>query len=225
MVPAACRLPCITRGWKGKMKRGSQRILQLKRLEMLFDVVYGIVIWRLFMLLPRPADADFQLTTLVALFSEHRENFVVVALGLVIVIVYWIQSNTLFGNLEKTDARHTAIAIVQLFFTLFMLYAIGLGVHYGSSDDSRALESLAALLLGLTSLLGWRYAMGKGNLLLESVDREEAQAISARNLSEPLTAAITIPFAFIGSGLWELSWFFYPLLVYITRRRRDAPAA
>ena len=207
------------------MKEGSQRILQLKRLEVLFDVVYGIIIWRLFMLLPRPADADFELTTLVALFSEHKENFVVVALGLVIVIIYWIQSNTLFGNLEKTDARHTVIAILQMFFTLFMLYAIGLGVHYDSGDSTRALESLAALLLGLTSYLGWRYAMGRGGLLLASVGREQAQAISRRNLSEPLTAAITIPFAFTGPGLWELSWFFYPLIVYIMRRWRTAPSA
>lgn len=207
------------------MKEGSQRILQLKRLETLFDVVYGIIIWRLFMLLPRPADADFELTTLVALFSEHKLNFVVVGLGLAIVIVYWIQSNTLFGNLERTDTRHTFIAIVQMFFTLFMLYAIGLSVHYGGSDSTRVLESIAALLLGMTSFLGWRYAMNKGELLLPDVSREQAQAISTRNLSEPLTAAITIPFAFIGPGLWELSWFFYPFIVYIMRRWRAAPSA
>jgi hypothetical protein len=112
-----------------------------------------------------------------------------------------------------------------MFFTLFMLYAIGLSVHYGSSDVTRSLESGAALLLGLTSFLGWRYAMNKGGLLLPDVSREEAQAISTRNLSEPLTAAITIPFAFIGAGLWELSWFFYPLIVYIMRRWRAPPTA
>ena len=207
------------------MKEGTQRILQLKRLETLFDVVYGIIIWRLFMLLPRPADEDFELTTLAALLSEHRENFIVVALGLAIVIVFWIQSNTLFGNLEKTDTRHTAIAILQMFFTLFVLYSIGLGVHYGSSDGTRALESIAALLLGLASFLAWRYAMNKGNLLLPDVSREQAQAISRRNLSEPLSAAITIPFAFVGPVLWELSWFAYPFLVYIMRRWRTAPAA
>lgn len=207
------------------MKKGSQTVLQLKRLEMLYDVVYGIVIWRLFMLLPRPADANFELTTLVALFSEHKLNFIVVLLGLAIVIIYWIQSNTLFGNLEKTDTRHTVIAILQMFFTLFTLYAIGLGVHYGGSDSTRLLESLAALLLGATSFLGWRYAMGKGNLILSSVSPEQAQIISTRNLSEPLTAAITIPFAFIGPGLWEPSWFFYPLIVYIMRRwRMPSPA-
>lgn len=207
------------------MKEGSQNILQLKRLETLFDVVYGIIIWRLFMLLPRPADANFELTTLAELLLENKGNFVVVGLALAIVIVYWVQSNTLFGNLEKTDTRHTAIAILQMFLTLFMLYAIGLSVHYGSSDGTRALESVAALLLGVTSFLGWWYAMNKGRLLLPGVGREEARAISTRNLSEPLSAAITIPFAFLGPGMWELSWFFYPLIVYITRRRSAAPSA
>ena len=106
-----------------------------------------------------------------------------------------------------------------------MLYAIGLGVHYGGSDSTRVLESLAALLLGVTSFLRWRYAMGKGNLLLPSVSREQARTISTRNLSEPLTAAITIPFAFIGPGLWEVSWFFYPLIVYFMRRWQGPPPA
>lgn len=206
------------------MKEGSQRILQLKRLETLFDVIYGITIWRLFMLLPRPEDANFELATLAALFSENRESFVVVVLALIIVIVFWIQSNTLLGNLEKTDARHTAIAILQMFFTLFMLYSIRLSVHYGSSDNTRLLESFAALVLGLTSFAGWRYAMGKGRLLLPDVSHEEAQAISTRNLSEPMAAAITVPFAFSGPVLWELSWFFYPLIVYATRRWQRTPS-
>ncbi len=87
------------------------------------------------------------------------------------------------------------------------------------------LESSAALLLGVTSFLGWRYAMNKGNLLLPDFDREQALTISRRNLSEPLTAALTIPFAFIGPIPWELSWFLYPLIVYIMRRWRTTSAA
>lgn len=200
------------------MKEGSQRILQLKRLETLFDVVYGIIIWRFFMLLPRPEGENVELTSLVELVSQNWDDFVIVLLGVLIVIVFWIQSNTLFGNLEKTDARHTSIAIFQMFFTLFMLYGIGLSVHYGSSADTRLLESIAALVLGVISFAGWRYAMGKGALLHTGVSRRHAQAISTRNLSEPLAAAITIPFAFTGPVIWELSWFFYPLLVYIMRR-------
>lgn len=201
------------------MKKGSQRILQLKRLETLFDVVYGIVIWRLFMLLPRPSDANLELATIGALFSDNKESFIVIGLALAIVIVYWVQSNTLFGNLEKTDTRHTAIAILQMFLTLFMLYSIGMSVHFGGSEETRALESIAALLLGLTSFLGWRYAMNKGGLLLPGFSHEEAQRIARRNLSEPLTAAITIPFAFTGPIFWELSWFLYPLILYMMRRR------
>ena len=32
---------------------------QLRRLEMLIDVVYAIVIWRIFTLIPRPEKGDF----------------------------------------------------------------------------------------------------------------------------------------------------------------------
>lgn len=92
------------------MTEEAKRLRQLRRLETLLDVVYGITIWRLFMLLPRPKDASFEATTLVALISEHRASFVVVGLALIIVIVYWVQSNTLLGHLAGTDTRHTAIA-------------------------------------------------------------------------------------------------------------------
>jgi len=38
---------------KAKLKRES---LQLQRLARMIDVVYAIIIWRFFMLLPRPKD-------------------------------------------------------------------------------------------------------------------------------------------------------------------------
>ncbi len=47
-----------------------------------------------------------------------------ILLAVVIVIVYWLQNNSLPGNLNKTDGIHTAISIFQLFFVLLYLYAI-----------------------------------------------------------------------------------------------------
>lgn len=64
--------------------------------------------------------------------------------------------------------------------------------------------------------------MGKGRLLLPGVTQEQAREISTRNLSEPLAAAITIPFAFVGSLWWGLSWLVYPAIVYLNRRMKRA---
>jgi hypothetical protein len=34
-----------------------------------------------------------------------------VIIGIVVTIIYWIQNNVLFGNLQSTDSRHTILSI------------------------------------------------------------------------------------------------------------------
>jgi hypothetical protein len=34
-----------------------------------------------------------------------------------------------------------------------------------------------------------------------------------------------MPFAFVGPGAWELSWFVYPVVVALVKRRKRAPEA
>ena len=64
------------------------------------------------------------------------------------------------------------------------------------------------------------YAIGRRRLLRPDVTDEEARALAHRILAEPITAMVTIPFAFVGPGLWELSWLSYPLWVRLLKRRR-----
>ncbi len=92
---------------------GNHWVRQLARLEVLIDVVYALVIWRLFQLIPRPMEDETR--TVWEVFSDDPRPFLTVAIGIVIVIVYWLQSNVLFGHLERTDTRHTVLSIQQIF--------------------------------------------------------------------------------------------------------------
>lgn len=190
-------------------------ILQLSRLERIMDVVFALVIWRLFTFLPtQDVDGNKWASVTEMLLAEWKV-FVFVLLAVVIVIIYWLQNNSLLGNLKKTDAIHTTISIFQLFFVLLFLYAIGSGVRIGSGVDSSAFESISAMMVGLLSLLAWHYAMHKGDLLDPELRAEDAVYIRKKNMAEPITAAITIPFAFVGPIAWELSWFLYPFIKYL----------
>ncbi len=185
---------------------------KLIRLERVMDVVYALVIWRLFMILPRPEGGDDQSTSVLDLLVDNWQDFIVVLLALVIVIIFWLQNNSLFDKLKATDRVHTAIAIFQLFFLLFFLYSIGTGLRLGAAADSRVLESFAALLLGISAYLGWYYAYRKGDLIAEDVSVDKSEELLKKNLAEPFTALFTIPFAFVGPIAWELSWFLYPFI-------------
>jgi len=190
-------------------------ILQLSRLERIMDVVFALVIWRLFTFLPTQEVDGNKWASVTEMLLAEWKVFVFVLLAVVIVIIYWLQNNSLLGNLKKTDAIHTAISIFQLFFVLLFLYAIGSGVRIGSGADSSAFESISAMMVGLLSLLAWHYAMHKGDLLDPELSADDAIHIRQKNMAEPITAAITIPFAFVGPIAWELSWFLYPFIKYV----------
>ena len=200
------------------MSEETTALKQLLRLERLTDLVYALVIWRIFMMLPRPNFDNPEWETVGDMLISEWSSFVVPTLALLIVIVYWLQSNSLLSKLNGTNAIHTGISIFQVFFVLFYLYALGLGIGVGSADDTRVLESSAAALVGATAWLGWWYASRKGALLADDVSEEEAKKVAQANFAEPMTALLTIPAAFIGPWAWELSWFLYPFLKWLFRR-------
>ena len=198
-----------------------REILQLKRLETLTDVVYGIVIWNFFTLIPGP-DGEWPWDSIGAFLTSNLLTFALVIVGVVVSIIYWIQNNALFGNLERTDARHTALSIFQLFFLLIFLYSIHLGVALGASVATRVFESCAVVLMGVASTSAWSYAIKNRRLLLPEVADQDARDLADRILAEPMTAIITIPFAFVGPVFWEIAWLSYVVVLFFLRRRRRA---
>ena len=204
---------------KARHKRES---LQLQRLARMIDVVYAIIIWRVFTLLPRPTAEQLSWEHIGAFLSANIGGFLLIIIGIVVTIIYWIQNNVLFGNLQSTDSRHTILSILQLFFLLVFLVSLRLGIDLGASNGTRALESIAAALVGIAGGWGWDYAIKNQRLLLPEVTEQYAYRLRDRILAEPITAIITIPLAFVGPILWEISWLSYPLVVWLVRRRRRA---
>ena len=196
--------------------------LQLQRLARMVDVVYAIIIWRAFMMLPRPTTEQLSWEHIGAFLSTNIPNFLLVFIGIVVTIVYWIQNNVLVGNLQSTDSRHSILSILQLFFLLVFLMSLRLGIDLGASNSTRAFESITAALVGITGGWGWSYAIKNHRLLLPEVSAQYAYQLRDRILAEPITAIITIPFAFVGPILWEISWLSYPLVVLLVKWRRRA---
>ena len=204
---------------KAKHKRAS---LQLQRLARMIDVVYAIIIWRFFILLPRPTPEQFNWEHIGAFLISNLDGFLMVVIGIVVVIIYWIQNNVLLGNLHATDSRHTILSILQLFCLLIFLLSLRLGIEIGSSPGTRAFESIAAALVGIAGGWGWSYAIKNHRLLLSEVTEQYARRLRDRILAEPITAIITIPLAFVGPIFWEISWLIYPLVVFLVKGRRRA---
>jgi uncharacterized membrane protein len=204
---------------KAKLRRES---LQLHRLARMIDVVYAIIIWRAFTLLPKPTAEQLSWEPFAAFLSANVGGFLFVFIGILVTIIYWIQNNAVFGNLQSTDSRHSVLSILQLFFLLVFLLSMRLGIELGASNFTRAFESIAAAMIGISGAWGWSYAVKNHRLLLPEVTEPYAYGLRDRILAEPITAIFTIPFAFVGPILWEISWLVYPLVVMLVRHRRRA---
>ena len=196
---------------------------QLKRLTVLLDVVFALVLWRIFQILPRPGGNMSQWVSVFEMLKANWIEFVYIVLSTLIVIVFWVQNNSLLGKLKRTDAAHTGIMIFQMIFLLLVLYSISLGIQFEGEPVTKVMESVSTMLVGLCAYAGWRYALYKGNLIADDVSADEAQNTLERNMAEPITAALTIPFVFVGPLAWELSWFIYPLLKSYLKRKKVTP--
>lgn len=201
----------------GKARRETR---QLKRLERLMDVVFALILWRAITFFPTPTDKQFSWEKIGPFLSANIGDLAFVLIGILVVIVFWLQNNLLFGNLHATDKSHTIISILQLFFLLIFVRSLRVGVELEPSYITRTLESISAAIVGVVSSWGWWYAIKNRRLLSPEVTDQYALQLRDRILAEPLTAFITLPFAFVNPILWEISWCSYPLVVWLVRRRR-----
>ena len=202
---------------RGKVRRET---LQLIRLERLVDVVFAIIVWRAITFFPTPTTKQFSWEQIGPFLSANIGDLTLALIGVLVVIVFWLQNNLLFGNLQATDTRHTIISILQLFFLFVFITSLRVGVELEPSDLTRTFESITAAFVGIASSLGWSYAIKNRRLLSPDVTDQYALQLRDRILAEPLTALITLPFAFVNPSLWEISWMSYPLVVWLVRRRR-----
>ena len=203
---------------RGKLRRET---LQLMRLERMADVLFAIILWRAITSFPTPTAKHFSWEQIGPFLSANEGDFTMVLIGTLVVIIYWLQNNLLFGNLRATDTRHTILSILQLFFLLLFVISLRVGVEVEPSSITRAFESITAGMVGVASNWGWSYAIKNRRLLSPEVTDAYAFQLKDRILAEPLTALITLPFAFVSAGLWEISWLSYLPVAFLLRRRRQ----
>jgi hypothetical protein len=93
------------------------------------------------------------------------------------------------------------------------------------AEDKAKLRRESLQLQRLARMVDVVYAIKNHRLLLPDVTEQYALQLRDRILAEPITAIITLPFAFVGPIIWEISWLSYPLVVKLVRGRRRAKKA
>jgi len=197
---------------------------QLGRLEILMDVMFALMLYRVLAPLPMPSEEDewvWEFGAIVGLGQEIGPALLMAIIGVILIVIYWLQNNKLLGNLARTNGPHVSFSIGQLVFLVLYAYAMSIAENF-DSPTTRALQSLALAGVGFCGFFGFRYAARERRLLSDSMSDKEAEALKISVLPEPVAALLTIPLAFIGPWAWEIGWLVMLPIGSWLRRRHDA---
>jgi len=191
---------------------------QLARLATLTDVVYAVALVLIISWLPLPEESHSGGVVWIGeLWAEYANNIVAVVIGLVFTIMYWLRSNTMLTAIDRTDAVHTGLSILSVFFLLLLLYVVRVSEQV-AAPSRRAGESIAVALIGIAAGGAWWWARRTG-LVGSGLTTEERLNIQIEAFAEPLSALVTLPFAFVGEMAWNLAWFAYLPIAAMLRKR------
>jgi len=209
----ASKLLAVKPAGAGQLQREER---ELSRLGTLIDSVFAIVIVVMVLDLPNPDES--MALDLVSFIGFKFQSLVVAMLGILVVLVYWFQSNLLLGNLKRTNGVHATISLLQIFLVLTYLLFVSLGIDGGDAPPVLAAQSISAALVGFAAAAAWWYASYQRRLLTREITDAEVAALRLRVLAEPLTALLTLGLAFVSALAWELGWLAYPLIARLLRK-------
>ena len=177
----------------------------LKSLIIVVNVLYALMIFQVFLILPRPDDPELKYSSLEQIYSDNLMMLLVIVVGLVMILIYWIQFHKLIGNLVRSSTVHASLTLFQMIFLMIYLYFVRFDMEFDGLTLALQMESVFLALAGFTGALGWVYAR-RNNLTSDKIDEQEEVSILYSVLPEPMAALFSLPFAVYGPGIWTLSF-------------------
>ena len=202
---------------------------QLKRLETFTDVVFALVLLRIFMLLPSLGKVGpGEKISIKEFFSQNPDSIEMIVIGVLMTLIYWSNTVKAYGNLDHTDGKHASLSFLQLFSLLIYLYFVRMELVFKGELLPLLLQSIALAVVGFLGVVAWSYALKNRRLLSEAITDKEAAELRIEFLNEPVTALITIPFVWVGTTAWTIAWLSGLLISRILNwlhNRKDWPEA
>jgi uncharacterized membrane protein len=189
---------------KALIERGHK---QLRRLEVFTDIIFALVFFRVFLLLPNLGKiGSGEKVSIREFYSQNPDSLEMILIGVIMTLIYWSNTVKAYGNLDHTDGKHAALSFLQLFSLLLYIYCVRMELVFRGELLPLLLQSIALAVVGLLGVAAWSYALKNRRLLSEAITDKEAAELRLEFLNEPVTALITIPFVWVGTTAWTLAW-------------------
>jgi len=146
-----------------------------------------------------------QYHSLGQIYSENLNQILVIVVGLILIIMYWIQFNRQLGNLVRSSTVHASLAVVQMICLMLYLYFVRFDMEFDGMKLALQMESIFLALAGFIGAFNWRYAR-KHKLTSDQINDNEEMSLFYSLLPEPMASLFTLPFAALGPGIWTISF-------------------
>jgi len=187
---------------KAQIERG---VGLLNSVLIVINILYALLIFQVFLILPRPGDPELEYNTLGQIYSENLTQILVIVVGLILIVMYWIQFNRQLGNLVRSSPIHATITVVQMVCLMLYLYFVRFDMEYDGMQLALQMESIFLALAGFLGAFNWWYAR-RNKLTSDQIDDNEEVSVFYSLLPEPLASLFTLPFASFGPTIWTISF-------------------
>lgn len=187
---------------KAQIERG---VGLLNSVTIVINVIYALLIFQVFLILPRPGDPELEYHSLGQIYSENLTQILVIVVGLVLIVMYWIQFNRQLGNLVRSSPIHASLTVVQMISLMLYLYFVRFDMEYDGMQLALQMESIFLAFAGFVGAYNWRYAR-RQKLTSDQIDDNEEASIFYSLLPEPMASLFTLPFASLGPTIWTISF-------------------
>ena len=191
---------------------------RLRRLETFIDIAYAVLFVKFIMYLPETEDMAWTDLPfgLLSLLLDNSLDLMRLFIAVGLTLISWNLTHKLLGPLERSNAVHTLLALLQLIFTcLFLFFASA--DPAAESVSSRVGQSICLAISGFIGIASWSYARKKGFAKAELTETQKDD-VGRSVIIEPVTALLNTGLGFVGLGIWTLGWFVIPLVLVGARR-------
>ena len=206
---------------KAEIERGEGILFSIR---IVINVLYALMIFQIFLILPRLGDPELAYLTLPQVYGEHINQLLVMVVGMILTVMYWIQFNIQMGNLVRSSVVHASLALTQMVFLMLYLYFLRFDMEFDGMKLALQMESVFLALAGFVAAFNWRYARIK-HLTSDQITTKEELGIFYKILPEPLASAFSFPFAGFGPNIWSLAFLVIIPISYIlgiVRKKQEA---
>jgi hypothetical protein len=199
---------------EAEKERGREVLFSLK---VLMNVLFALLIFQAFLILPRPEDPELEYYTLTQIFEGNIDKLMVMLIGLVLIVIYWIQINKQLGNLVRSSMFHAGVGVAQMICLMLYLYFVRFDMEFEGLIIALQMQSIFLALAGFLGVFNWVYAR-KHKLTSNQINDKEEKSMFFQLLPEPSAALFALPFASISPEAWSLSFLIIFPLTFVCNK-------